>query len=124
MKMYLNEFKEKFCQDIIRSAKKKSELMPEIEFTFDNYKIEEDGELVKAIEVGEILIPIRDILSLSERDFKLLYPDEDCLEARARYLENFIIIEGEEVLEMVRRQFTRTMSEIDKYSSMNLEDLM
>ena len=123
-KMKLKEFQDKYCQDILTSARKREDLLPEIDFTFDKYLIEEDGEAVKAIEVGDYLIPIRDILSLSERDFVLMYPDNECIEARNLYLENFIIIEGEEVLEIVRRQFLKSMNEIEKYSTMKLEDMI
>lgn len=122
--MKRKEFEEKYCQDILRSAKKKEELMPEIEFTFDVYKIEEDGEKVKAILVGDTMVTLSDILTLSDRDFNLEYQDPECFEARQRYLENFVIMEGEEVLEMVRRQLRRSMDEIDKYASMNIDDLI
>jgi len=123
-KMKLKEFMQKYCGDIIESSKARKNVIPEMDFTYDDYMFDEDGEPLKAIDVYGTLIPIRDILSLSERDFIGLYPDENALDAYRLYLENFIIVEGEEVLEMVRRQFSKSMSDIEKYSSIKLEDMV
>jgi len=123
-KMKLKEFIEKYCADIMAEAAKQKALVPEIEFTYDTIIKDEEGYPVKVIEVEGFYVDITDILSLSENDFVQKYPQEAAIEAYRRYLENFIIIEGEEVLEMVRRRVASSQDKIAAYKDLNLEELI
>lgn len=121
--MNMKEFVETFCQDILEESKLHEEALPEITFTYD-YKVPlEDGGEEKVINAGGYEIYIVDILTLSENDFKKAYPGEDALEAYKNYLSNFVILEGEEVLEVVRNNILKASRRITKFSELNVEDL-
>lgn len=119
--MKLDRFILVYCQDIIKDVKTKEETIPDIDFTYD-YKVPlEDGGEAKVINAGGYEIDINDILTLSENDFAKAYPGEGAMEAYKNYLSNFIILEGEEVLSIVRKHILRAHERIERYSSLDVE---
>lgn len=119
--MKIKEFVELFCQDIIAEVKVKKEVTPDITFTYDYTVPLEDGTEAKVINAGGYEIDINDILTLSEQDFSKAYPGAPAMEAYRNYLSNFIILEGEEILQIVRNNILRANQRIVKYSSLDVE---
>lgn len=119
--MNIKEFITLFCQDIVEEAKLRKREIPDITFTYDYTVPSEEGGEIKVINAGGYEIDINDILTLSEGDFTKAYPGEAALEAYKNYLSNFIILEGEEVLKLVRNNILKANQRIAKYSNLDVE---
>lgn len=122
-KMNIKQFMEIYCQDILEQAKIKKEFVSEDIFTYDRIKLTEDGARVKIVDsaAGDE-IDIEDIITLDEEQFSKAYPGQAALDTYRAYINNFIIIEGEQMLEVIRNQILKSKERIDKYSSIRDDD--
>lgn len=115
--MNIREFSSKYCQDIIKVAKRRCELFDSSGFSFDEIIKDEDGREVRVINTTNYQIPLEDILGLDRSEFSLIWPYSECLEAYDTYVSNLIIIEGEEALNIIRNALSREMDKISRYDN-------
>lgn len=123
--MRIKEFEKKYCADIINKLEEKSSLLDTVNFMYDEIIQDDSGNFVKVIctDSGE-KIPITEILTLTEADFKAQYKTEEACTAAKNYLKHFIIVEGEELLTQLQREVAEKQKRLEKYSNVNLEDLV
>ncbi len=122
--MKIGQFMGIYCEDIlIKSASAESANL-EFEFPYDYEITTELGDKVKVIYAGNDEIPIMDIITLGTSDFRRFYPSEEAYDAYRQYLEAFVILEGEEVLNSIRNSILKQKEKLNKYSSISLEGFL
>lgn len=123
--MLIGEFIEQYCQDIVEKSKKVKEVLEELDFTYDAIVENSDGERIEVIYADDQTeIPIRDILSLSDLDFRRTHPSKASYEAYKAYLSNFIILEGEEVLNQIRNEMKQSRERIERYANLDVDNML
>jgi hypothetical protein len=121
----IGEFIDTYCKDIVEKAKKVKEVLDDLDFSYDAVVEGQDGEKIKVIYAeDQTEIPIQDILSLSDLDFRRTYHGTSSYEAYKSYLSNFIILEGEEVLNQIRNEIQRSREKIERYSALDVDSML
>lgn len=116
--MFIQQFAETKCKDIIERAKFKASSDMFATFPYDEIiQLEDDVDAppVRVVNTPSSQIPIADILGMGRDEFAKVYPDEESLEAYDKYVAMFIITEGEAVLRQVRDEIMREAKRIESY---------
>lgn len=114
--MKIPEFVNLYCADLVRKHRDQKNLCEAYGFPYDDTIEDIDGNPVRVVYGGDIEIPIQDILGMNREEFVKAYPHTLCHETYDRYLEHIIIIEGEEVLNIIRNSLTEEKKRLDNYS--------
>lgn len=117
--MFIQQFAEEKCGDIIERAKFKDSHDMFATFPYDEIIYPEDdadAPAVKVVNTPSSQIPIADILGMGREEFAQVYHDEESLEAYDKYVAMFIITEGEAVLRQVRDEIAKSATRIDSYN--------
>ena len=120
--MRIAEFAKKYCEDILNRAAQTEELFNLDGFSYDDIIIDDDsGMRVKVINTTNYQIPLVDILSLGRVDFARIWPQEECLTAYDNYLSNYILLEGEEALQLIQAEIRRAQSALEAFETIEVD---
>lgn len=117
--MFIQQFAEVRCKDIIERAKFAASTDMFATFPYDDIVQSEDdvdAPPMRVVNTPSSQIPIADILGMGRDEFAQVYPDEESLEAYDKYVAMFIITEGEAVLRQVRDEIMRVANRMESYS--------
>ena len=96
--MNIKEFASQYCSDIMAEAKRRSEMFDLSGFSYD--------EIIK-----------EDILGMDRAEFSKVWPYTECVDAYDTYVNNLIIVEGEDALTAVRNMLSREQEKIAMYDN-------
>lgn len=123
--MLIKQFIDEYCQDIVAKSNKIKEVLDELDFTYDDIVTSNDGETIKVIYADDTTeIAVHDILTLGDTDFRRIYKSTAAYNAYKAYLSNFIILEGEEVLNQIRNEIKRSREQVERYASLDIESMI
>lgn len=114
--MNINEFMEKYCQDILKDDNILS-LLEEEDFSYDVIRKDPDtGKDIKyVVDEKGIEIPIYDILEMEEEDFKNYYRTPESFAMYKQYLSNFKITYGEDIILELRNNIQKQNERINRF---------
>lgn len=115
--MNIKEFASQYCSDIMAEAKKRSEMFDLSGFSYDEVIKEDDGTEVRVVNTANYQIPIIDILGMDRVEFSKVWPYTECVDAYDTYVNNLIIVEGEDALTAVRNMLSREQEKIAMYDN-------
>lgn len=101
--MFIGEFAQVFCQDLIAKHKELKSLIDLEEYPYDDIVEDTFGERVPCINIDSIMVPIRDLLTMDKVDFVKFYTMPHAAECYDNYIGNLQLIEGEEALFHIRK---------------------
>lgn len=113
MTITMREFKKKYCSDLIERAKE----LANSEFITKDYDdiIEDDyGDPVKVLYAGGETINLDDMFGMDDADYAATYKSQEALELRKKYLSQFVIIEGLDILNYVSKQMEDELAKINR----------
>lgn len=115
-KMNINDFMEKYCQDILKDDDILS-MLNEDDFSYDVIRKDpETGKEIKyVVDDKGIEIPILDILEMEEEDFVNYYRTPESLAMYRQYLSNFKISYGEDILLELRNNIQKQNERINRF---------
>lgn len=117
------EFIRVYCSDIVAEKERQKELFDDEPFPFEDIIYDEDGNPIKIVYGGQTEIPITDILSMPRDEFERVYQNGECLATYDNYVENIVMIEGEEALNKIRNLINAEQEKISSFG-MIPEDLV
>jgi hypothetical protein len=120
----IKEFEKEYCQDILAKAKKIKIFEPDYDYPYDSIIEGPSGEPIRIVYSADAEIPVIDILSLEEDEFRKFYPSDDSLRIYKQYLEGFKIIEGEEVLFALRNEILKYKQRMESFQVTELEGIL
>lgn len=100
--MRIFAFIEQYCQDIIEKVHAEKQMIDLSGFPFDELVPGPGGKQTPVVYVDGVAIPIRDFFTHTREDFMSDYNLPSAGEAYDNYLDNFIILEGEQALSHLR----------------------
>ena len=114
--MKIFEFIDKYCQDIIKEAVAPVDMFDLDDLPNEGYMWDLFHEKrIPFIWVDDTKVPIADILSSSIDDFVRQYNNlPSARERYEHYIEIVGLIEGEEVIERIRKQVTRSLKKLNE----------
>ena len=115
--MKLQEFINKYCQHILEK-RKEMENNGLVHRDYDREIFDDNGDLIKVLDVGDYTIPVDDVFDLPDEDYEKRYPGQEAAEARRLYLKGFVVIEGEELLHEIENSVRKTTTKINEYAQM------
>jgi hypothetical protein len=121
--MLVAEFIETYCQDIVDECNRSSDPLAASEFSFDEMVEQDDGRKEKVIFSSRGNILVRDIVELTEEDFRRKYASVEECELRHRYLESFVILWGEEVITRARQEIDKARMKFDTFKDYDPSDV-
>lgn len=110
MKIY--EFMEKYCQDLLEKDKQRKELIDMTTFPHDGIEQSPDGRDVPVVYVGNLSVPVSEFLCMTKADFTYVYKDPMAAECYDNYVSALEIIEGEDVINMIRNRVMAARKEL------------
>lgn len=102
MKMKMQEFIDKYCEDIKSLCKNRASLLDDFDLPYDDVEEDDSGQPVKVVYCGQYTIPILDIITTTKEDFARNYPDFACRELYDNYVSSLIMLEGEDAVNHIR----------------------
>ena len=72
---------------------------------------------VRVVNTANYQIPIIDILGMDRAEFSKVWPYTECVDAYDTYVNNLIIVEGEDALTAVRNMLSREQEKIAMYDN-------
>ncbi len=118
--MLLNEFIEKYCDDIMKKAQFKK-LHPNDIFKFDS--VTDEGERIIYDGEGRE-IPIEEILQLPFSEFVSRFPFQSSADAFKNYVSAYTNTVGEDVLLQLANDAKRVREQLATYRDKSVNDLM
>ena len=115
--MNIKEFASQYCSDIMAEAKRRSEMFDLSGFSYDEIIKEDDGTEVRVVNTPNYQIPIIHILGMDRAGVFKVWPYTECVDAYDTYVNNLIIVEGEDALTAVRNMLSREQEKIAMYDN-------
>jgi hypothetical protein len=112
--MLVQEFIDKYCQDIVQMVERVGDPLASSEFSFDSWVEMEDGRREKVVYSATSEILVRDIVELTKEDFVRKYTSKEDLDTYERYLSSFVILYGEEVITRARMEVERAKQNLER----------
>lgn len=113
--MNILEFATKYCADIVEKANKRTEMFDLSGFSYDEIITDLDGAKIPVVNTENYQIPIADILEMNRTEFAKVWGNVECLEAYDTYVSTLIILEGEEVLNVIRNKLRTEQEKLSAY---------
>lgn len=110
--MKIFQFMEEYCQDLLKADKERKELLDMTVFPHDGVEQSPDGKDVPVVYVGDLSVPVSEFFTMSRDDFLYTYKDPKAAECYDNYVSALEIIEGEDVINMVRNSILAAKSDI------------
>lgn len=110
--MKIFQFMEEYCQDLLQADKERKELLDMTVFPHDGVEQSPDGKDVPVVYVGDLSVPVSEFFTMSRDDFLYTYKDPAAAECYDNYVSALEIIEGEDVINMVRNSILAAKSDI------------
>lgn len=110
--MKIFQFMEEYCQDLLQADKERKELLDMTVFPHDGVEQSPDGKDVPVVYVGDLSVPVSEFFTMSRDDFLYTYKDPKAAECYDNYVSALEIIEGEDVINMVRNSILAAKSDI------------
>lgn len=101
--MRIFEFIDKYCQDLVVSAKQARDLIDLSEFAHDAIVSDAEGNKIPVVCIDGHDIPVSDFLTMDKADFTNVWRSQNCAEAYDNYISALEILEGEEALSRIRK---------------------
>jgi len=121
--MTLNNFIKEYCKDILSEYYKYKDIKQDM-FSYDEIIYDTvSGSRKVIVDEENNKIAIDDIFELDDIDFKTQYPSTASLLAYTKYISNYDIISGEELLRKVQKQMKLAREELSKYGKKTLNDM-
>lgn len=111
--MRIFEFIDKYCKDLIASAREKASLVDLSEFPHDGFEKDIEGKNIPVVYVDDTYIPVSDFITLDKNDFVATHKTPSAAEAFDNYISALEIIEGEEVIAHIRNQIAAERASIE-----------
>lgn len=117
--MRMQEFIDKYCEDIKALCKDRATLLDDFDLPFDDIEEDDSGQQVKVIYCGQYTIPILDIITSTKEDFARSYPDFACRELYDNYVGSLIMLEGEDAVNHIRNVIQREQERVAAFAQDN-----
>ncbi len=115
--MRIRTFIDEYCSDIVKAAKERKSLLDNDTFTYDAILKDEYGIPYKVVYANNGKeIPLHDILSSTEEDFRKIHPTAPELEAYSNYIAGLIFLEGEEAVYRIRNELLEEKNRLESYT--------
>lgn len=111
--MRIYTFIDQYCKDIVERVHKEKQLVDLEVFPYDEIITSGNGKKVPVVYVDGVAIPIRDFFIMTRSDFINDYKLPSAGEAYDNYLDNFTILEGEDVLSQIRISLQEEVNRLD-----------
>ena len=111
--MFIFQFIEDFCRDIVEKVSVEKQLVDLSEFPHDGTITDAEGNIIPIVAVDGVDIPVSDFLTLDKVDFTAVWKTPNMAEAFDNYISTLEIIEGEEAVSRIRKNI---MNERDRLS--------
>lgn len=104
-----------YCQDLIQAHDNAKNLIELADYPHDEIITDSTGKSVPVVYIDGTGVPVSDFFTYQKEDFVDMYkklPSAGIM--YDNYLDSFVVIEGEEVLNHIRNQVKRDAARLDE----------